>query len=113
MAHFKYKLRKALMVCLGLKPGAARWNEKTNPLSCGGTTAIGLLDYNNNALMGLKIDTFKWAIAIPNLTIVFIFGRFKHQHNFYQKYMWKWSRQYTVLGSKLTTCLTRATSHNL
>ena len=75
------------MVCLGLKPGAARWNEKTNPLSCGGTTAIGMLDYNNNALMGLKIDTFKWAIAIPNLTIVFIFGRFKHQHNFYQKYM--------------------------
>ena len=30
------------MVCLGLKPGAARWKAHTNPLSYGGTLSIKL-----------------------------------------------------------------------
>ena len=32
-----YKLKKAHMVCLGLKPGTAGWKAQTNPLSHGDT----------------------------------------------------------------------------
>ena len=34
--QIKYKLIRALMVCLGLEPGAAGWKVQTNPLSYGG-----------------------------------------------------------------------------
>ena len=37
MTQIKYKLIKALMVCLGLKPRAAGWKAHTNPLSYCGT----------------------------------------------------------------------------
>ena len=37
MTQFKYKLIKALMVCLGLEPGVAGWKVQVNPLSYGGT----------------------------------------------------------------------------
>ena len=30
------KLMKALIMCLGLEPGAAGWKAQTNPLSYGG-----------------------------------------------------------------------------
>ena len=33
----QYKLKKALIVCFGLKPGAAEWKALTNPLSYSGT----------------------------------------------------------------------------
>ena len=34
---FKFKLKKAQMVCLGFKPMAAGWKAQMNPLSYGGT----------------------------------------------------------------------------
>ena len=37
MTQFKYKLIKALMVCLGLKPRAEGWKAQMNALSYGGT----------------------------------------------------------------------------
>ena len=37
MTQFKHKLMIALMVCLGLEPGAAGWKVQTNPLSYTGT----------------------------------------------------------------------------
>ena len=36
----QYKLKKASMVWLVLKPGAAEWKAQTNPLSYGGTPWI-------------------------------------------------------------------------
>ena len=36
--QIKYKLIRALMVCLGLEPGAAGWKVQTNPLSYGDIT---------------------------------------------------------------------------
>ena len=38
--QIKYILIKALMVCLGLEPGAAGWKTQTNPLSYGGTPLV-------------------------------------------------------------------------
>ena len=35
--QFKFKLKKAYVVCLGFEPGAAGWKARTNPLSYGGT----------------------------------------------------------------------------
>ena len=37
VTQIKHELIKALMVCLGLEPGAAGWKAQTNPLSYGGT----------------------------------------------------------------------------
>ena len=43
------KLKKVLMVCLGLEPGAAWWKVQTNPLSYGGTPNSKYF-YNPNAV---------------------------------------------------------------
>ena len=42
MTQIKYKLIKALMVCLGLEHGAAGWKALMNPLSYGGTPVSNL-----------------------------------------------------------------------
>ena len=68
-AQFKYKLIKALMVCLGLKPGAAGWKVQTNPLSHGGIPCTNVF---TNALRGyfpdwshrqFNIDLRQWKLS--------------------------------------------------
>ena len=48
---FKFKLKKAQMVCLGIEPGAAGWKARTNPLSYGGTPILAFLISNTTLLI--------------------------------------------------------------
>ena len=40
MTQIKYKLKKVLMVRLGINPGAAGWKARTSPLSYGSTAIV-------------------------------------------------------------------------
>ena len=51
VTQIKHELIKALMVCLGLEPGAAGWKAQTNPLSYGGNILF-------NSLFHLVKDNF-------------------------------------------------------
>ena len=54
MKQFKYKLIKALMVCLRLEPGVPGWMAEWKQLSYGDTP---------------KLNTFTFIVAIISLTI--------------------------------------------
>ena len=85
MTQIKYKLIKALIVCLGLEPGAAGWKAATNPQSYGGTTFLTLptLSVLTVCFMNLfSVRSFKFdtrspgkilrKIVFPNLDICLI-----------------------------------------
>ena len=51
---FNFKLKKALMVCLGFEPGGAGWTARMNPLSYGGTPTPR--NFNKNIRLPLLIS---------------------------------------------------------
>ena len=57
MTNIQYKLKKALMVCLGLEPGAAGLKVQTNAVSYGGTPRRIVIP--NCAIPTTRRQTFK------------------------------------------------------
>ena len=69
---FKFKLKKAQMVCLGFKPGAAGWKVQMNPLSYGGTP---LQSFFQILILALGIFApFEQKIVLPLRVIFLLFN---------------------------------------
>ena len=78
MTQIKYKLIKALIVCLGHEPGAAEWKVQTNPLSYGGggfnassffgqSSRVAAMLYPHSPTCALSNDHGRCVFIYPNI----------------------------------------------